>query len=42
MQDHLKVAFIQSELVWESPKQNRQNFEKVFTAPKMQIYEKVI
>lgn len=32
MQDTLKIAFIQSELVWESPKQNRQNFEEKIEA----------
>ena len=32
MQDTLKIAFIQSDLVWEDPKQNRQNFkEKIET-----------
>lgn len=36
MQDTLKIAFIQSDLVWEDPKQNRNNFkEKIeaITAP---------
>ncbi|MBP0904804.1 amidohydrolase [Mariniflexile gromovii] len=28
MQDQLKVALIQSNLVWENPKQNRKNFEE--------------
>ena len=28
MQDTLKIAFIQSDLVWEDPKQNRQNFKE--------------
>ena len=32
MQDTLKIALIQSDLVWEDPKQNRQNFkEKIET-----------
>jgi predicted amidohydrolase len=32
MQDTLKIAFIQSDLVWEDPKQNRHNFkEKIGT-----------
>ena len=28
MQDQLKVALIQSDLIWENPKQNRENFSK--------------
>jgi len=28
MQDTLKIAFIQSDLVWENPKQNRKNFKE--------------
>src|SRR6056300_426681 len=28
MQEQLKVALIQSDLVWENPKQNRENFTK--------------
>lgn len=35
MQDQLKVAIIQSDLVWENPKQNRKNFsEKIDTIVK--------
>lgn len=32
MQNELKVALIQSDLIWENPKQNRQNFEKKINA----------
>jgi len=32
MQDTLKIAFIQSDLVWEDPKQNRQNFKEKIEA----------
>lgn len=32
MQDQLKVAFIQSDLVWEDPKQNRDNFKEKIEA----------
>ena len=32
MQDTLKIAFIQSDLVWEDPKQNRKNFKEKIEA----------
>ena len=32
MQDTLKIAFIQSDLVWENPKQNRKNFKEKIEA----------
>lgn len=32
MQDTLKIAFIQSDLVWENPKQNRDNFKEKIEA----------
>jgi predicted amidohydrolase len=32
MQDTLKIAFIQSDLVWEDPKQNRDNFNEKIEA----------
>ena len=32
MQDTLKIAFIQSDLVWEDPKQNRDNFKEKIEA----------
>ena len=32
MQDHLKIALIQSDLIWENPKKNRKHFkEKIET-----------
>jgi omega-amidase len=32
MQDTLKIAFIQSDIVWENPKQNRDNFKEKIEA----------
>ncbi len=37
MQEKLKVALIQSDLVWENPKQNRLNFTKKITAISQQV-----
>ena len=35
MQEQLRIAIIQSDLVWENPKQNRKNFtEKIESIPK--------
>ena len=28
MQDHLKIALIQSDLIWENPKKNRKHFKE--------------